>query len=137
FDRDIAEMQEMHAFAKALHHSGQVVVTPGAKRAGAKGDAVSRDIDCLDDLTIIVFRRHDAWQPQQRERRVVRVTAQTHAEFFGKWRYFRKKINQMPPQSVGADIVVFGQMLAYIGKGKVFGGTWQAVNSIGRQFFAP
>ena len=130
---DVAQMEEMHPVTEALHHAGQVVVRPGAERARAERDAVGGAVDRLHHRSIVGLGRHDPRQAEEREGRVVRMTAEPNADLLGNRHDRLEKGGEVGSQRRRRDGAVLGQMLAQVVERHGLGRARQAEGDIGRE----
>ena len=84
----------------------QIVFRTHPERAGAETDAVRLRRHRIEQRLIILRRRGDARQSEQRARRVVGMQRQRHAERFGNGGDAREELDQMPAQHRGIDAAI-------------------------------
>jgi hypothetical protein len=127
---DIAQMEKMHFWPKALHHAGEVIVRTRTEGAGTERHAVGRAVDRIEDIFVVRFGRHDPRQAKQRERGIVGVAAEPQSQLFGLGHDLLEEVQEVPPQLVPADIAIFGQMRPHILKRHGFRGAGQTHGDI-------
>ena len=130
---DVAQVQEMHAVAEPLHHAGQIVVGPRAERAGAERDAVGRAVHRIEERAVVGLGRHDARQAEERERRVVRMAAEPHAEVLGDRHDLLQEGDEVTAQRSGVDRGIFGEMGAHVLQREVLRRPRQPEDDVGGQ----
>ncbi len=123
----------MNARAQPVDHAGQVVVGARAQRSSAERHAVGPRVDGIQHLGVIGLRRHDPGQAQQRERRIVRMATEPHAQLFRQRRDLAEEIDEIAAQALGVDAVVLGQVFTNAIDRKAFGGARQAAGNVVHQ----
>ncbi len=130
---DVPQVEEVHAIPEPTHHARKVVVTARAERAGAERDAVRRIVDRLHHAGIVVLGRHDARQAEERERRIVGMTADADTCLRSDRHHLFEEVDEILPQPLRSDRAIRCEMLAQLVEREAFCRARQAEDDVPRQ----